>query len=76
MIGCIAEALTTDIHIDREELEDAQWFGRETMRAAVARAATITDPLTRPPEDDSPLPILPAPMAIAHQLIRWWVEEG
>lgn len=77
MIGCIADALTTDIHVDREELEDAQWFDREVMRAAVTRAATVTDPLTRPPnaDEDDPIPILPAPMAIAHQLIRWWVTE-
>ena len=77
MIGCMADALTTDIHVDREELEDAQWFSRDVMREAVARAAAVTDPLTRPPEDDDgPIPILPAPMAIAHQLIRAWVEEG
>ncbi len=62
MIGCIADALTTDIHVDGEELEDAHWFGRDVMREAVARAATITDPLTRAPQDDdSTIPILPAP---------------
>ena len=28
MLGCHAQALTTDIVIDRAELEDARWFGR------------------------------------------------
>jgi NAD+ diphosphatase len=32
MIGCIAEALSDDITIDRTELEDARWFTRDEVR--------------------------------------------
>ncbi len=28
MIGCHAEALTREIVVDREELEDARWFSK------------------------------------------------
>ena len=31
MFGCEGKALTTDINIDRNELEDAQWVSREEM---------------------------------------------
>ena len=31
MFGCEGKALTTDINIDPNELEDAQWVSREEM---------------------------------------------
>ena len=31
MIGCTARAATTDINVDRTELEDARWFTREEV---------------------------------------------
>jgi len=36
MIGCTAHALSADLTIDRTELDDARWFTREEVRAAVA----------------------------------------
>ena len=33
MIGCLAQAATTDITIDTTELEDARWFSRDEARA-------------------------------------------
>jgi len=33
MIGCTARAVTTDIRIDRNELEDARWFTRDDVIA-------------------------------------------
>jgi NAD+ diphosphatase len=36
MIGCHAQALSPHLTIDRTELEDARWFTREEVRAAVA----------------------------------------
>ena len=36
MIGCTAEALSSDLTIDTTELEDARWFTRDEVRAAVA----------------------------------------
>jgi NAD+ diphosphatase len=60
MIGCIGEALSTDITIDREELEDARWFARDEIRLMVEG---------RHPDNL----FAAAPMAIAHHLIRQWV---
>ena len=62
MIGCHAEALTRDIVIDREELEDARWFTRTEVATMLMRKHP--DGLTTPP-----------PVAIAHHLIRAWVEN-
>lgn len=61
MIGCVAEAITTEITIDHVELEDARWFGREEVEAMLA--GTHADGLQCPP-----------PMAIAHGLMRAWAE--
>jgi NAD+ diphosphatase len=63
MIGCHAEALTDDIVIDRNELEDARWFSRD--EAATMLARTHPQGLITPP-----------PVAIAHHIIRAWVEKG
>ena len=63
MIGCHAEALSTEIAIDRTELEDARWFSRdEALRM-----------LTRTHPDGC---IAPPPVAIAHHILRAWVEAG
>lgn len=62
MIGCYAEALSTDIRIDDVEIEDARWFS-----VADLEAAQREDPM-------APL-LLPPKIAIAHQLIKHWLEE-
>lgn len=61
MIGCRAEALTTDITVDRTELEGARWFDREEAALMLLRRHPAG--LGTPP-----------PVAIAHHLIRAWVE--
>jgi NAD+ diphosphatase len=61
MIGCVAESLTDTIRIDTAELEDARWFSREDVARMIAR--THPDGLTTPP-----------PMAIAHLLMRAFVD--
>ena len=63
MIGCHAEALSETIVVDREELEDARWFDREEL----ALMLNLQHPqgLTTPP-----------PVAIAHHIIRSFVEDG
>jgi len=63
MIGCRGEALTRDIAIDATELEDARWFSRDDLRMMLTR--------THPQEL-----VVPAPVAIAHHLIRTFAEEG
>ena len=60
MIGCIAEAESEEIEIDPAELDDAKWFSRDALRAALAGKR---ENLRVPP-----------PFAIAHHLIRAWVE--
>jgi NAD+ diphosphatase len=61
MIGCHAEALNHNITIDANELEDARWFGRDEIAAMLMRRHP--DGLTTPP-----------PVAIAHHIIRTWIE--
>ncbi|MCS0503078.1 NAD(+) diphosphatase [Ancylobacter mangrovi] len=61
MIGFHLQAESTDITIDPVELEGARWFARE--EAALLLARTHPDGLTAPPQ-----------MAIAHHLIRAFVE--
>ena len=61
MIGCHAEALTTEITVDHTELEGARWFTREEVSLMLLRQHP--DKLTTPP-----------PVAIAHHIIRAWVE--
>jgi NAD+ diphosphatase len=60
MLGCIAQAESDAITIDASELEEARWFSRDALRAALAgRRGDLT---------------VPPPFAIAHHLIRAWVE--
>ena len=62
MIGCHAEAASTAITRDETELEDCRWFPRDEVRTILdgSHAAIRSPP----------------PMAIAHRLIRAWVESG
>ncbi|MBM3222681.1 MAG: NAD(+) diphosphatase [Candidatus Tectomicrobia bacterium] len=60
MIGCHARALTTDIHIDNEEMTDVRWFARADVLAAL--------------RGEHPELRVPAPIAIAHHLIKAWAE--
>lgn len=62
MIGCHAEALSHDIVVDRTELEDARWFSKDECIAMLMR--NHPDGLTMPP-----------PVAIAHHIVRSWVEN-
>src|SRR6266849_2242764 len=61
MIGCHAQALTTELKVDRSELEDARWFERDEVAAMVLRRHP--DGLTAT-----------HPFAIAHHIIRAWLE--
>lgn len=62
MIGTHAEAKSRDIVIDATELDGARWFTKDEIVAMLTR--THRDGLTTPP-----------PMAIAHHIIRAWVED-
>jgi len=60
MIGCIGEAETDDIVIDRTELEDARWFSKEDILRMLA-------------EEHEEF-AAPSPIAIARHLIREWAK--
>ncbi|MDE3176237.1 MAG: NAD(+) diphosphatase [Pseudomonadota bacterium] len=61
MIGCLARAVTRDIVVDGEELEDARWFEREEVRAMFEK---------RHPQGIA----APNKMAIAHHLLKFWLH--
>ncbi len=58
MIGCHAEADSTSINMDDEEMTDVQWFDRSEVLLAL--------------DEKSEKLRLPGPIAIAHHLIRAW----
>jgi NAD+ diphosphatase len=61
MIGCFVRATSRDIVVDDVELEDARWFARDDVMAMFEN---------RHPEGITP----PAPMAIAHHILRVWAD--
>ncbi len=63
MIGCHAQALSSELSVDRSELENARWFDREEVALMLLR---------RHPERLG----TPPPVAIAYHIIRAWVEDG
>lgn len=64
MIACVGEAQDSALTIDTHELEDARWFTRDQVKAALAGDADA--PFAAPP-----------PFAIAHTLLsRWAAGEG
>ena len=63
MIACIAEANGDAITLDTNELEDAMWVTKDEARAAFADAPDKR--FGAPP-----------PFAIAHTLLRRWVDEA
>ncbi|MCY4109157.1 MAG: NAD(+) diphosphatase [Chloroflexi bacterium] len=61
MIGCHAQALTTEIHHDEEEMADVRWWNRaDALSALQGRHPDLK---------------LPGPIAIAHHLIKSWAEN-
>lgn len=67
MIGLIAEVSSFDLNIDTDELTDAIWFTRDQARDLLSEGGCTYEgtKLRAPP-----------PMAIAHHLIKAWVEAG
>lgn len=61
MIGCLGEALSTEIQIDPLELEHAEWFDRATVREALAGRSRKL--------------VVPPSLALAHHLIREWAGD-
>ncbi|XP_063820153.1 NAD-capped RNA hydrolase NUDT12 isoform X1 [Pseudophryne corroboree] len=60
MIGCLGVAISTEITVDKIEIEDARWFTREQVIEALLKGNQQS--LVVPPRH-----------AIAHQLIKHWI---
>ena len=60
MLGYMAKAASEDIHLNDKELEDAQWFSRPELAAALQ-----ADEVRLPPD-----------ISISHRLIETWFNEG
>jgi NAD+ diphosphatase len=61
MIGCHADAVTTDIAMDDDEMADVRWFSREEVLLAL--------------DGKNPDLEVPGPVAIAHHLIKSWATS-
>lgn len=62
MIGCHAHAISPELTIDTTELDEADWFTR----------AEVTEAMSG--NEDARF-IAPPPFAIAHHLVKWWLEQ-
>ena len=62
MMGCYAVAEDDALTIDTTELEEADWFTRDEVAAAMAG-------------DESGRFLAPPPQAIAHHLLKWWLAR-
>lgn len=66
MLGCHSVAQTRVLTVDKTELADADWFSRAEVEAAMSATA-----------DEDSLRFLPPPeTAIAHYMLKWWLERG
>ncbi|XP_034027049.1 peroxisomal NADH pyrophosphatase NUDT12 [Thalassophryne amazonica] len=61
MIGCLAVAISTEIRVDENEIEEAQWFSRQQVIDTLFGGGKSA--FTTPPRQ-----------AIAYQLIRHWID--
>ena len=61
MIGCLAEAASTTISIDDEEMSAVHWFERSEVLLAL--------------DGNSEVLTVPGPIAIAHHLIKAWATR-
>ncbi|KAJ1461247.1 NUDIX hydrolase domain-like protein [Pelagophyceae sp. CCMP2097] len=71
MIACVAEADDGEILIDDVEMDDVRWFCRAQVRQLFEASLKYTE---------SPAPegtlFLPGSYAIAHHLIKNWLDKG
>jgi NAD+ diphosphatase len=63
MIACIAQAETDEIILDTNELEEAIWCDRTEVTAAFEGTSGARF-------------LIPPPFAVAHTLLRRWLDEG
>jgi NAD+ diphosphatase len=66
MIGCLAHADDRAVTIDHTELEDARWFSRSEVEEAMAATQRGERGIAFQ---------APGHQAIAHHLLRWWLDR-
>ena len=66
MIGCHAHADSAELTIDANEIEEARWFTRDEVAEAMAAGAR---------GEEGAAFIAPPPHAVAHHLLKWWLER-
>lgn len=94
MVGFFAFAKTFDLTVDTKELQEARWWQREDVKAALtleeyretqmdslSKLYDLTSGARNGKEEDGARKArapayVPGPYAIAHNLIRTWVERG
>ena len=64
MIGCTSVAQSSELTIDKTELDDARWFTRAELEDARNAGPGGNDTL-----------IFPQKFAIAHHLVSWWLDN-
>ncbi|XP_066567342.1 NAD-capped RNA hydrolase NUDT12 isoform X1 [Amia ocellicauda] len=60
MIGCLSVAVSTEIKVDENEIEEARWFTRQQVVDVLVKGS-------------QPSFSVPPRQAIAHQLIKHWI---
>ncbi|KAM9331394.1 NAD-capped RNA hydrolase NUDT12 [Gastrophryne carolinensis] len=60
MIGCLGVAISTDIKVDKTEIEEAHWFSRQQVIEALIKG-------------NQKSLVVPPRQAIAYQLIKYWI---
>jgi NAD+ diphosphatase len=61
MIGCLAEATSSEIQVDPIELEHADWFSRDQVRESLSGRSKEL--------------VVPPSLALAHHLILEWIAQ-
>ncbi len=63
MIACHSHCDDPALTVDMTELDEADWFTRDEVVQAIAG-------------DETARFIAPPPFAVAHHLLKWWLEHG
>mmetsp|Transcript_5808 Transcript_5808/g.14849 ORF Transcript_5808/g.14849 Transcript_5808/m.14849 type:complete len:372 (+) Transcript_5808:266-1381(+) len=77
MIGCFAKALSDNITVNTDEMMEVKWYSREELRAALANSLLEENPFAGGEgSNEAQRLYLPPPFAIAHHLVRAWVNKA
>ncbi len=75
MLGFIAEAESTTIVHNDQELAEARWVSRAEAALMAQRSQPLTQSIETPLFTDSVEPHLPGPISLGYQLVMAWLAE-